>query len=39
VVAPGAALVEGAGNELFAGAGFALDKDGGVGGRHEFDLP
>jgi len=39
VVPAGAALMEGAGDELFAGAGFALEKDGGVGGCHDLHLP
>jgi hypothetical protein len=37
--APAAAVhMDGACNELFASARFALDEDGGVGGRHGSDL-
>jgi hypothetical protein len=28
-----------AGDELFAGAGFPLEEDGGSGGRHDLHLP
>src|SRR5438552_1718372 len=38
-VAACTALMEGAGNELFAGAGLPLEQDGRVRGRHELDLP
>jgi hypothetical protein len=37
-VAAGAQLVEGAGDELLAGAGLAADEHGGVGGGDGFDL-
>jgi hypothetical protein len=39
VVAACTALLEGAGDELFAGAGLPLDEDGRVGGGDERDLP
>jgi hypothetical protein len=38
VVAAGAALMEGAGDELFTGAGFPLDEDGRIGGGDDLDL-
>ena len=34
-----AALMDFAGDQLFASAGFAQNQHGGVGGRHHFDLP
>ncbi len=39
MVLPGAVLMDGAGDELFAGAGFALQQDGRVGGCHDLHLP
>ena len=39
VVAPRALLMDRAGDELFAGAGFPLEEDGGSGGRHDLYLP
>ena len=38
-VAARAALVDGAGHEFLAGAAFAGDEHGGIGGGDEFDLP
>jgi hypothetical protein len=37
-VAPGAVIVDRARDEFLAGAGFADDERGGVGGGHAFDL-
>jgi hypothetical protein len=39
VVASGALVVDGVRQALFAGAGFALEEDGGVGGGNDLDLP
>jgi hypothetical protein len=39
MVAPETLLVDGAGEEFLARAGFPLQQDGGVGERHDLHLP